>query len=95
MQNQEIATNRGDTKLYLLSKENISEVELYSKTYIWVLLAILFVVFLFLGFILILGLIFVYYFCCWVFSKMFGEPKEAELTKLSLQLKPFEQNGIN
>ena len=85
MQNEEIAVNRGDTNLYLLSKENILEIELYSKTYIWILLAVLFVVLMSMGVILLLGLIFGYYFCCWIFSKAIGEPKKAKLLNSSVK----------
>ncbi len=82
---QEKGVDRGDINLYLLSKDSISEINLYSRSYVWILLAIFFILFLFLGFILLLGLIFVYYLCCWIFAKLLGEPKEKEFEKVSIK----------
>ncbi|MDE1768120.1 MAG: hypothetical protein KGH64_04705 [Candidatus Micrarchaeota archaeon] len=84
MLDQEKAVDRAESKLYLFSKEGVSEVELYPGLYVDILGVGIFVGLLFLGiFLLIIGIIIDYYFSCWVFKQLLGEPKLRELEGLS------------
>ena len=83
------ATDRGWSKLYIFSKDNILKIDVYPSAYVWLLFIIVFVVVLFLGIVLFLvGLIIDWYFSSWIFKKSVGENEIKKIETNSLaQLK--------